>query len=274
MLSEVFAQAAHFIGFSYLALENNINTILMTRYLSYFVLVAFGLVTLSCEAKVSEEPPVILVFSKTAGFRHDNIEKGATTLLALGDTHGFVAEHSEDASLFTDDNLKRYAAVVFFSTTGTILDDDQKAAFMRFIQSGKGFVGIHAAADTEYDWPWYGKLIGGYFMSHPPTQVADIHVVNKNHPSTRHLPDVWTRNDEWYDFRDLNPDTELLMTLDEKSYKGGKMGDYHPLSWYHTYDGGRVFYTALGHTPESFDEPEFLEHIVGGIWYAVGKETE
>src|SRR5690554_1811396 len=139
----------------------------MIRYLCFLGLIAFGMAALGCDAKAPEEPPVILVFSKTAGFRHDNIEKGAATLQALGDAHGFVAEYSEDASLFTDENLQRYAAVVFLSTTGTILDEGQKEAFMRYIQSGKGFVGIHAAADTEYEWPWYGKLIGGYFMSHP-----------------------------------------------------------------------------------------------------------
>lgn len=263
--------------FLYLAVGIYTKTSIMTRFLFFLGVFFLGLMALGCGADAADheaEQPLILVFSKTAAFRHDNIEKGASTLLALGEKHGFVAEHSEDAAVFNDENLGRYAAVVFLSTTGTILDEEQKAAFMRYIQSGKGFVGIHAASDTEYDWPWYGRLIGGYFMSHPAIQVADIHVINKNHPSTRHLPDVWTRNDEWYDFKDLNSDTEVLMTLDEDSYTGGKMGDYHPLSWYHEYDGGRVFYTALGHTKESFDEPEFLDHILGGIWYAVGRDVE
>lgn len=214
--------------------------------------------------------PKILVFSKTTGFRHDNIEKGAETIIALGNTHGFGVVHSEDAALFTDENLKQYDAVVFLSTTGDIFNDEQKAAFMRYIQAGKGFVGIHAATDTEYKWHWYGKLVGGYFMSHPEVQHADIHVLDKNHPATAHLPDVWHRKDEWYDFKDLNRDVKLLMQLDEKSYKGGKMGDHHPIAWYHEYDGGRGFYTALGHTKEAFDEPEFLQHIVGGIKYAIG----
>lgn len=250
---------------------------MIVRFLSFLGIVFLGFSLMSCGAAAvgeDHEQPVVLVFSKTAAFRHDNIEKGAHTLQAMGDQHGFVVEHSEDASLFTDDNLGRYAAIVFLSTTGTILDEGQKEAFVRYIQSGGGFVGIHAASDTEYDWPWYGKLIGGYFMSHPEIQVADIHVTNREHPATRHLPEIWTRNDEWYDFRDLNPDTEVLMTLDENSYHGGKMGDYHPLSWYHEYDGGRVFYTALGHTKESFDEPDFLAHILGGIWYAVGRDAQ
>jgi len=220
----------------------------------------------------SDAQPKILVFSKTTGFRHDNIEKGVATLKRLGSEHGFAVDHSEDASLFTDEHLKQYQAVVFLSTTGTLFNDSQKAAFMRYIQAGNGFVGIHAAADTEYDWPWYGKMVGAYFMSHPKVQHADIHVVDKSHPSTRHLPDVWNRKDEWYDFKELNDDVHLLMRLDEQSYEGGKMGDYHPLTWYHSYDGGRAFYTALGHTKESFDEPAFLKHIVGGIRYAMGVE--
>ena len=216
--------------------------------------------------------PKVLVFSKTTGFRHDNIEKGAEVIKALGETHGFDVVHSEDAALFTDENLKQYDAVIFLSTTGDIFDNQQKEAFMRYIQAGNGFVGIHAASDTEYEWPWYGKLVGGYFLSHPEVQHADIHVVDKAHLATEHLPDVWNHKDEWYDFKDLNHEVKLLMRLDEKSYKGGKMGDYHPISWYHEYDGGRVFYTGLGHTKEAFDEPEFLQHIVGGIKYAIGAE--
>ncbi len=214
--------------------------------------------------------PKVLVFSKTTGFRHDNIEKGAETIIALGKVHGFDVVHSEDATLFTDDNLKQYAAVVFLSTTGDIFDEQQKGAFTRYIQAGNGFVGIHAATDTEYEWPWYGKLIGAYFLSHPEVQHADIHVVDKGHQATEHLPDVWHRKDEWYDFKDLNHEVKLLMRLDETSYSGGKMGEYHPIAWYHEYDGGRVFYTALGHTKEAFDEPEFLQHVVGGIRYAIG----
>ncbi len=214
--------------------------------------------------------PKILVFSKTTGFRHDNIEKGAETIKRLGEQHGFEVDHSEDASLFTDDNLKQYSAIVFLSTTGDLFDPGQKEAFMRYIQAGNGFVGIHAASDTEYGWPWYGKLVGAYFLSHPKVQHADIHVIDKSHLSTEHLPDVWNRRDEWYDFKDLNHEVKLLMRLDEQSYQGGKMGEYHPIAWYHEYDGGRVFYTALGHTKEAFDEPEFLQHIVGGIRYAIG----
>lgn len=231
-----------------------------------------GIMLINSMTVFAVDNPKILVFTKTAGFRHDNIEVGAQALKQLGKDHGFHVDHSEDASLFTDKNLKQYQVIVFFSTTGDIFDDAQKQAFMRYIQAGNGFVGIHAASDTEYNWPWYGKLIGGYFLSHPQVQHADLHVLDKNHPSTRHLPDVWYRKDEWYDFRNLNPKTKVLMTIDEGSYVGGKMGEYHPMAWYHVYDGGRVFYTALGHTKESFSEPKFLKHILGGIRYALGED--
>ncbi|WP_257670310.1 ThuA domain-containing protein [Parapedobacter tibetensis] len=215
--------------------------------------------------------PKILVFSKTTGFRHDNIEKGAATIKQLGATHGFLVDHTEEASKFTDESLRQYRAVVFLSTTGTVLDDAQKAAFMRYIQAGNGYVGIHAASDTEYQWPWYGKMVGAYFMSHPQVQAADLHVVDRKHSATKHLPKTWNRTDEWYDLKDLNREVNLLMKLDEQSYQGGKMGDYHPIAWYHEYDGGRAFYTGLGHTKESFDEPAFQQHIVGAIWYAIGQ---
>lgn len=240
----------------------------MIRYQSLLI-IAF--LTLSFLENYAADKPKILVFSKTTGFRHDNIEKGAETIRTLGEKNGFAVDHSEDASLFTDENLKKYKAVVFLSTTGDIFDDGQKQAFMRFIRAGNGFVGIHSATNTEGEWPWFVRMVGGIFLSHPEVQNADIRVINRGHLATKHLPEIWTRNDEWYDFKDLNPETELLMLVDERSYKGGKMGAHHPIAWYHEYDGGRVFYTALGHTMESFDEPEFLQHIIGGIWYAIGK---
>ncbi len=239
---------------------------LKTRMFGLALVLFMGLVAFEAMAK-----PKILVFSKTTAFRHDNIEKGVETLVRLGSEHGFAVDHSEDAALFTDENLQQYQAVVFLSTTGNILDDAQKAAFMRYIQAGNGFVGIHAASDTEHDWPWYGKLVGGYFMSHPHVQPADIHVVDRTHLATKHLPEKWSRKDEWYDLKNLNHEVNLLMELDEESYEGGKMGDYHPIAWYHEYDGGRAFYTGLGHTKEAFDEPAFLQHIVGAIWYTIGK---
>ncbi len=214
----------------------------------------------------------VLVFSKTAGFRHASIPDGITAIQLLGSNNGFIVDATEDASVFTYENLIQYDAVIFLSTTGDILNTEQQAAFEQYIQSGGGFVGIHSAADTEYNWAWYGGLVGAYFDSHPPgTPTATIKVADKVHPSTRFLPDYWERTDEWYNYGS-NPrgDVHVLMTLNESSYSGGNMGYDHPIAWLHTYDGGRSWYTGGGHTSESFSEAEFLEHILGGIFYASG----
>jgi len=214
----------------------------------------------------------VLIFSKTKGFRHSSIEKGAEVLKLLLDKENIGSDHSEDAALFTDGELQKYGAVIFLSTTGDILDSAQQAAFVRFIQSGKGFVGIHAATDTEFDWPWYNGLVGAYFASHPAVQKAKIDVLDQKHPATAHLDKVWLHKDEWYNFKDVKDGLHVLMNLDEKSYEGGKMGDHHPISWSHTYDGGKVFYTGLGHTAESYDEAEFRQHLIGGILSVLPKK--
>ncbi|MEM8485905.1 MAG: ThuA domain-containing protein [Bacteroidota bacterium] len=224
------------------------------------------------------EPPedphgfTALVFSKTAGFRHDSIEAGIAAIKELAVIHNFELDATEDAAAFTDANLANYEVVIFLSTTGDILNDDQQAAFERYIRAGGGFVGIHAAADTEYDWPFYGGLVGAYFESHPPDMPGTIHVVDDEHPSTQMLPERWTRFDEWYNFQD-NPrgNVHVLATLSEKSYNGGTMGADHPIAWCQVYEGARSWYTGGGHTIESFSEPLFREHILYGIEYAAGE---
>jgi len=226
------------------------------------------------EPKPQPGPDRILVFSRTASFRHSSIEPGIAALRNLGAANDFAVDATEEAGQFTTANLSRYKAVVFLSTTGDVLNSEQQAAFMTYIRRGGGFVGIHAAADTEHDWPWYGGLVGAYFASHPAPAQARIRVENRDHPSTRALPDPWNRFDEWYDFTQ-NPRSRgvtVLLTLDETSYSGGQMGSDHPIAWYHGYDGGRAWYTAGGHTDESFAEPAFLEHLLGGIRYAAGAQ--
>ena len=211
----------------------------------------------------------VLVFTKTAGFRHDSIPAGIASIGSLGQEHGFSVVNTEDAGVFTDDNLAKYRVIIFLSTTGDILDVDQQAAFERFVRRGGGFVGIHSATDTEYDWPWYGNLVGTYFSSHPSIQTATIKVVDSSHPSTQSLPQDWQRTDEWYNFRDdPSARVKVLLTIDENTYSGGTMGDRHPLAWYHEYDGGRAWYTAMGHTIESYGEPLFMAHVLGGIMWA------
>lgn len=226
---------------------------------------------LGCIQPVLHAQTSVLVFSKTKGFHHDCIPDAKLALLQLGRENGFAVDTTDDAAAFTPDNLKKYAAVIFCCTTGDVLDDQQQAAFEAYIRAGHGFVGIHAAADTEYEWPWYNKLVGAYFLSHPQQQTAKIIITDHNHPATSFLPDEWNRKDEWYNFKSINPEIKVLMKIDETSYTGGANGNDHPVCWYHTYDGGRAFYTALGHTRASYTDPLFLKHILGGIRYAIRK---
>lgn len=207
----------------------------------------------------------VLVFSRTKGYRHASIPVGRMAIMKLGQENGFAVDTTEDASQFTEANLKKYGAVIWLSTTGNVLDDAQQAAFERYIQAGGGFVGIHAAADTEYDWPWYNQLVGAYFLSHPKQQNVDIKVIDKNHPSTKMLPDVWKRFDELYNYKSIAKDITVLAKLDESTYQGGANGDNHPFIWYHNFDGGKAFYTGGGHTDESYSDPLFLQHLLGGI---------
>lgn len=235
------------------------------------ILCSFLLIT-SCSRR--EGKPRILVFSKTSGFYHESIPNGVAALQQLCRENNFDVDTTTNAGYFTEDSLKKYSAVVFFNTTGDVLNQYQEADFERYIQAGGGYVGIHAAADCEYDWRWYGRLTGGYFLDHPKVQPATLRVKDKGHSATESLPEEWKRTDEWYAFKNLNPDINVILDIDEKTYEGGtKTGD-HPMSWYHNYDGGRAFYTALGHTKESYTEPLFLQHLLGGIRYAIGDNQE
>ncbi len=217
----------------------------------------------------------VLVFTKTSGFRHDSIPAGITAIKSLGDQHNFRVDAGEDGTVFSDENLARYQVVIFLNTTGDVLDPGEEAAFERFVRRGGGFVGIHAATDTEYEWPWYGGLVGTYFDSHPAIQPALLKVVDATHVSTEHLPAEWTRPDEWYNFReDPSPHVQVLIRIDETTYAGGRMGANHPISWYHAYDGGRAWYTVMGHTTESYQDPLFLSHLLGGIRWAASATPE
>jgi type 1 glutamine amidotransferase len=224
--------------------------------------------------RTPDDPPRILLTTRTAGFRHDSIPAAIAACRAMGEQHGLAVDATEDSAVFTPGDLARYAAVVFLNTSGNILDDVQQAAFRAYIERGGGFVGVHAAADTEHDWPWYGQLVGASFRSHPPVQPAVIDVVDRDHPSTRLLPRRWARTDEWYNFHHPPPrGVRVLATVDETSYAGGDMGGVHPVAWCREVGQGRSFYTAGGHTIESFSEPPFLAHLAGGILWAARLET-
>lgn len=244
------------------------------RLLSGLFLIAFvflAAIFFSCD---NDDAPAVLVFSKTLGWNHSSIPYGQAAILKLGTENGFRVDTTRDASLFNDRNLKKYHAVIFLSTTGNVLNAGQQAAFERYIQAGGGYVGIHAAADTEYEWPWYNKLMGAHFASHPlnpGVRKAVVEVVDTSHSATRGLPARWERTDEWYNYRSFYAGIKVLANLDEDSYEGGANGNNHPITWYHEFDGGRAFYTGGGHEDSSFSEPDFLRHLLGGIWYAMGE---
>lgn len=213
----------------------------------------------------------ILVFTKTDGWRHDSIEVGVEAVVELGRKNSFNVTWTENSEYFTDENLAAYDAVVFLNTTLTVFSYRERTVFKTYIQNGGGFVGVHSATDTEYDWPWYGELVGAYFDNHPPgVHEAIIEVVDHNHPSTQHLDEQWVKVDEWYNFGYLNENVNVLLKLDTDSFEGSDHPGNHPIAWYHEFDGGRAFYTGLGHTKESFTEPLFLDHLLGGIQYAMG----
>ncbi|MFD6564262.1 ThuA domain-containing protein [Micromonospora profundi] len=216
----------------------------------------------------------VLVFSKTAGFRHSSIPTGIAAIQQLGAGNGFTVTSTEDAGQFTTSNLAQYQAVVFLSTTGDVLNASQQSAFEAYIAAGGGYVGVHAAADTEYSWPWYGGLVGAYFDSHPAIQTATVRIEDRTNPSTAHLGDTWVRSDEWYNYR-TNPrsSVRVLASLDESSYSGGNMNGDHPITWCKAYGGGRAWYTGLGHTEASYSDPNFTQMLLGGLRVAAGAVT-
>ena len=219
-------------------------------------------------------PLSVLVFSRTQGFRHDSIPAGLKAIEKLGTEHDFCVTTTEDPRQFTSASLKTHHVVIFLNTTGDVLDDLQQVAFEEFIRRGGGFVGVHSAADTEYDWPFYGGLVGAYFKNHPAIQSATITIVNREHPATIDLPESWTRVDEWYNYiAPPPPEVQILLALDTSSYEGSEMIDDHPIAWCHEYEGGRAFYTGLGHTDESYAEDLFLQHLLGGILWAGNRAT-
>lgn len=223
-----------------------------------------------------------LLVTETAGWHHGSIVAAIPALEALADRHNFRLDRKQDAIPLSDRQLENYDVIILANTTGDIFTDEEQAAFEKFIQSGKGYVGIHAASDTEYEWPWYTQLVGHMFKIHPTIQTAMLDVVQSGFPGLERWPTrlLWT--DEWYEFGEAQADNlNYLITIDESTYRpeanwgrvsGTGMGELHPLAWYHDHDGGRAFYTALGHMPEVYQDKLFLEHVYGGIyWAATGK---
>jgi len=238
---------------------------------SFFLLVLAGVLLTGC----SRGPDRILVFSHTAEYRHQHIPTAKGVLQSLGAELAIEVDTTENPLDFNDENLAQYDAVVFLSTTGDVLPYDQQVAFQRFIQRGGGYLGIHAASDTEYNWPWYGQLVGGYFTDHPAPQDATLNVLQPDHPVVSHLPARWTRFDEWYNIRFVNSDITPLIEIDETTYDPGNDisdGDSHPLVWYHHFDGGRSLYIQPGHVMDAWSEPAYLQMVQAGMAWVVSDD--
>lgn len=224
------------------------------------------------DAAATQPQPRVLVFTKTTGWRHDSIPTAVAALQRLAAQEGLAVDHSEDASVFNEKNLHRYRAVIFASTTGDVLDAAQQAAMESFLRAGGGYMGVHSAADTEYDWSWYGELVGAYFKSHPPglqtTKVVFEHDGIATGPA-------WTVTDEIYNYRS-NPRSavQVTATVDERDYQGGTMGADHPIAWCHSYDGGRAWYTGLGHDIKLYADPQFEAQLKRGLRYTVRLSDE
>ncbi|MDX1544493.1 MAG: ThuA domain-containing protein [Christiangramia sp.] len=212
----------------------------------------------------------VLIFYETGGYRHKSIEAGIQAIQRLGNENGFSTIVSRDSKFFTENDISRIDLVIFLNTTGDILNTDEEVAFQNYMDNGGNFFGIHAAADTEYDWAWYGRLVGAYFKGHPEVQTAVVNVMMPDHMTVDHLPEQWKREDEWYNYKDIRPEIKVLMSLDEKTYEGGENGDDHPIAWFQNYTGGgKSVYTGGGHTVESYSEPDFLEHLRRCIGFAL-----
>lgn len=225
----------------------------------------------------------VLLFTKTSGWHHDGVHAGVTAVQELGKLHDFEVFWTADAGrVMNDAELSKYQAVIFLLTTGDVLDETQQAAFERYIRRGGGYVGVHSAADTEHRWPWYNKLVGHMFHVHPAIQSAIVKVEQGNFPGMERFAPRNLFTDEWYEFGPAqSKDLVYLLSVDETSYRpqtnwpdrvGKGMGAFHPISWYQHYDGGRSFYTGMGHMAATYRDPVFLHHLYGGIyWAATGR---
>ncbi len=224
-----------------------------------------------------------LLFTETGGWHHQSISVGVDALKELAQRHQFQLDWQGNSGVFNNQQrLMSYDVIIFLSTTGNVLSDEEQANMEAFIQSGKGYVGIHAASDTEYRWEWYTQLVGRMFAHHPANQTTRVTVLDDSFPGLERVPESYLWTDEWYAFGEEKVEgLNYLLSIDESMYeiqphwdqnpKEG-MGDFHPVAWYHEFDGGRSYYNAMGHMPETFSDMMFMEMLYGGIyWAATGK---
>lgn len=247
-----------------------------------------GLFASSIAPALAEQPRV-LVYTRNhvnngKGYVHDNIAASVTMLQQLAATNGFAVEASDDPKVFTPEHLKKYRALIFSNSNNEAFENDaQRDAFKQFIQGGGGFVGIHSASGSERDWPYFWAVLGGKFKRHPPLQKFTLHVLDARHSATAHLGATWQWEDEFYYLDNLNPRMHVLLAgdvaglndKDKATYPGKVFGDVFPLAWCQEFDGGRQFYTALGHKIEYYSDPKFRQHVLGGIlWVLHGDQPK
>ena len=225
-------------------------------------------------ASAQVEETSVLFFHRTTGFRHDSIPNALQAVQELGAQNGFTVTETQDPTVFNDTALRGYDAIVLFTDGEGTLSHAQRTAFERYVQRGGGVVGLHSTSNMDKtDWPWWEDLLGGaFFDNHPPIQTATMNVEDPTHPATAHLPSAWQWEDEWYNFtadpRDRN--VHVLLSVDETTYTGGTHGAGHPIAWCSNFDGGRTFYTAIGHSASAYGDGLFRGHILGGIQWAAG----
>jgi type 1 glutamine amidotransferase len=219
--------------------------------------------------------PRVLYFTQSAKFKHSVLPESEKVMQALGENHGFELNISQDIAALAPERLKNLDVVIFYTTGELLFTEEQKEAFLKFIKSGKAFIGIHSATDTFYHWAEYGQMIGGYFDDHPWHQEVGIKVEDRTHPATRHLPQSFRLHDEIYQFKDFSRQhVKVLMSLDTSTVdmtKRNVRAKEFPLAWWRPYGQGKVFYTALGHRPEVWHDAKFQTMIVNAIRWAAGE---
>lgn len=249
-----------------------------TRTLTLLIISIVMLV--SCGTGIRKEKSILVYTKNGEGFIHECIPASVEMLKKMGQENGFIVDISDDPSVFTQESLEKYSALVFSNTNNDIFDTkEQKLAFVRYIQAGGGFVGIHSACGSERQWPWFWAMLGGKFLRHPPSQKYTLKVIDGNHQSTKHLGDTWEWEDEPYLLNNLNPDIHVVLAADlttvndsgREIYPADNFGDLFPAAWYHEFDGGRQFYTALGHDSKYYSDTKFVKHVLGGIEWAMGE---
>jgi len=257
-------------------------TIKSTLFLVLFFLVVIHL-TAQPNNKVNWKNIKVLIYTKNGkGYVHENIPSAIACFKKLGQQYGFQTVATEDPAMFTKDNLKQYSIIVFTSTNNDVFDtDEQRMAFREYIEAGGGFVGVHSVVGTERNWPWFKMLLGGTFAWHPKFQKYTLRVIDAEHPSMAGLPKVWEKEDECYFQKELYPGIKTVMvhdisTLDQSEAEkikanAGSYATLYPAAWYHNYDGGTVWITALGHDKKDYEDPTFVKHIFQGLAYVANQ---